>query len=650
MQRSVAGSLHNSPDPEIIVPKSTDSNNPVLPDNMSASSGRTAIPDSSANEAGGTPNVVTKFIIRAKTPSFSSDSEGGRPEVYHGRSVSMNADKGWEPDVKRLSKSKDKSSRGGSSVDVSATGFKPVFGPVPLPGFKASTLKVPNVSHSRTGSGGSGVTGNTIGTGISGGTTTSGYLDQDELMQRMMGPEQQLKNAENHVKAMQDALKKAFDDRKEAEKRTAVAEDARKEAEKRTAVAEALLKSSLALRANERGESVLLQKYKKTEEDLAICQALLEKSRERAVEVEDRALNAEILIKQMGDNAEGSMKTLIHAGQRELRKYMQLYNVEKERAEKAEALQEEDRKWTVDADERAVFAEEKTAEVTKQLQVAKKVIDQLRVNLNTANSRADKFKKDFNEAEAELESFEQCSQDTEEVTRRVKAQLKKLQEKYNALKKHAATREAEYMACNAGWEAKEADYAAMDAQWKIFGDECTAAAKAEHEKQEEDIEEIIHDRNLIIKTFANRLEQLRIQQRVMNEEELENLVAWAKKEPKMKKGKEVSTAESIAVSREKARRQLEGLAFTPSLDVVEEATFDGPRMDPVKATTANLKLDTAKNGPFDFEGPIRDAAKIASPVSKVASPVDLEREGESMEGLGLGGKKPRVSHVVSSPS
>lgn len=671
METSITGSTPGNHNQETVVSQPAGPISPVAQDNMSASSGHTVVPEILLPKSFEGFPPKPKVIIRAKTPSFSSDSEDGRPEVYHGRSVSMNIDKGWEPDVRRMSRSNEKSSHGVSSVD-SSTGSKPVFGTSAPPSLTARTLQVPDfTSHSRTASGNSAVTGDTTRTGPSGSTGTTAFLDQDELMERMLCPEQQVKNAENHVKAMQEALQKAFDDRKEAEKCTAVAE--------------ALLKSSLALRANERGETVLMELLRMAEEDLAVSQALLEKSRERAVASEERAINAEILVQRIGDNAEGSIKTLLHAAKQEARRYQDLYEEEKERAEKAEALQEEDRKWTVDADERAVFAEDKAAEVSKQLHAAHELVDELQVQLTRANWLAEKFKKEAEDAVAELTSTIQGHMDEADINLGIKNRLKRVYKQYNGLKEHNAACEAEFKACQATWDAKQAQYDAMDAKWQAWGDETTAVRNAEMEQQELDIEEIIYDRNLVIKTFVERIEQMNVEQQIIGLEELSNLVEWAKKEPKMKKGKEVAgSCQSIAIGREKARRKLEGLPFTPSLDAVEEtetfkdpilegrpvketdqkASFGGVYVDPSKKLTLKIPAqedfknvvievpvaqtvktftyqaaatDPIKKGPFDFDGPARSALKEPSPVEPV-----------SMEGLGLELKSPPKARLVGT--
>lgn len=568
MQRPTEKSLHSSLDSEMIEPKSTDLDIPEVAHSPSITPLHAAIPDGSDEGSTEAPMFNAKFVIRTKTPSFPSDGDV-RPEVYYGKSVSLNSDKGWELDVKRNNKVIDRSSRPSCFNDASLNGSNPTFGLVSIPGLQVSDSGSRD-SHLGSASGNGGLANNAIRKNNNGGLGTADYLDQDELTERMLGPQQQALVAENYLKSMQEARRKNLDDRKEAENRTAVVE--------------ALLRASLGLRANERSESILMQKFLKAEEDLGVCQALLEKSRERAVASEQRALRAEILVQRMAEKNTGSITTLLHETQREAKKYQDLYKEATKRAERAEqrleraeALQEEDRKWTVDAEERAVTAEEKAYEITVKFFDAERQIDDLNVKLMKAEAQAENSEKDFKEAKSGLEALEQRVQVSEEGARLVKEKFKGLHQKYAKLLQHHNDREAEYMARNEEWKVREEEYAAKSVEWKQWVDEVIAKGKYDLLRLEEEIGELSHDKNLIISTFMIAMNKMRREGKIIDEDELENLIAWAKKPPSMKKGKEV--AASVTVGREKARRKLEGNIFTPSLNAAETAAFEGSGLE-----------------------------------------------------------------------
>ena len=598
MQESVAGSIHGSPNLPGAEARLSTSSTLRPASTMSATDpDHASLPVTrdfaqSVAQGSNTSEVATsdrpiKWIIRAKTPSFSSDSE---QDIYNGPSVSMNADKGWEPDVKKVKKkSKARSSRQGSSSSAAST-VKRLSATVPQPGLQVPSFDT-NGTHSRTSSGISGLSRITTASGVTGSTGATDYLDQDELMTRMLNPAQQVRNAENHVKSMREALAKAFKDREDAEDRTAVAE--------------AQLKSSLALRANERGESVLMEKYRLTEEKLNVSQALLEKSRERNVEYEDRMLRSEALVQKMADKIKMGVPAIVNSAnvevaeiQKRLEESMeraenaeqrlkdaqagldptQSYKdaieraeIAEKRAQTAEELQEKDRLWTVDADERAVTAENRAIELRAELAHSQNIIADHQILLMRARSRAEKAEQDLKDAESELEAFENRAIEYEKEAYEFKTKFHSLKRYTDKLQEHHNEREKEYMACNEEWKSREEDFVKQATELKRWADEGVAKGNEEVKKLEEKVEEMTHDKALIVKTFADAIAKMQKAGKVMDQEEIDRLLEWAAKSPELKKGKEVS--DSVAVVREKARRTLEGLAFTPSL---ESGAFKGP--------------------------------------------------------------------------
>jgi hypothetical protein len=609
MPESVAGSIHGSPDLPGAEARLSSSSTLRPTSTMSATDPEHAglpvtrdiaqpVAQSSNNSEAAPTGRPIKWIIRAKTPSFSSDSE---QDVYNGPSVFMNADKGWEPDIKKIKKkSKAGSSRRGSSSSTAST-VKHASLAVPQPGLQVPSLDT-NGTHSRISSGICGLSRITTASGAIGGTGPTGYLHQDELMTRMLNPEQQVRNAENHVKAMREALAKAFKDRKDAEDRTAVAE--------------AQLKSSLALRTNERGESVLMEKCRLTEEKLNISQALLKKSRERNVEYEDRMLRSEALVQKMADKIKAGATALVNSANFEVADIQSLLNEAVERAEKAEQhlkdaqvgldptqpykdaiqraeiaekraqtaeeLQEKDRLWTVDADERAANAENRATELRAELAHSQNIIADHQILLMRARSRAERVEQDLKDAESELEAFENRAIEFEKEAYEFKAKFQSLKRYMDKLQEHHNAREKEYMACNEEWKSREEDFVKQVVELKCWVDEGVAKGHEEVKKLEEKVEEMVHDKALIIKKFADAIANLQKAGKVMGNEELEQLITWASKEPAEKKGKE-----SVAITREKARRTLEGLAITPSL---ESGTFEIASSSSAKAQAEELNV------------------------------------------------------------
>ncbi len=585
MQKSMAGSLQGSSDlPEAEARLSSSST--LRPSSMMSATDpkHSSLPvarDFALPVAHGTnpteaePNGrPIKWILRAKTPSFSSDSEA---ETYNGPSVFMNGDKGWEPDVK---KAKKKSKAGSSCQGSSSSNTSTVKHASSAAA--GSGLQVPSFgtqgTHSRTSSGISGLSRITAASGVTEGS------DQDELVTRMLEAEQQVRNAENHVKAMREALAKAFKEREDAEDRTAVAE--------------AQLKSSLALWTNERSETGLMEKFRLTEEKLNVSQALLEKSRERNVEYEERYLKAEGLVQKMTDKVKIGVPAIVHsanadvaeiqvrlneATQRAVKAEKQLKKaiaelegdlaqsyrnaveraeIAEKRAQTAEEHQEKDRLWAVNADERAINAESRVTELRAELVRSHNVIADHQILLMRATSRAEKAEQDLKDAEDELKAFENRTLEYERVAFEFKTKYSSLKRYTDKLQDHHNEREKEYMACNADWTTREADF---------------AKTKEEMKKLEDVNQEMGHDKQLIITSFANAITQMKESRKMMSQEEIDRLVEWAAKSPESKKGKDASN-QSIAVVREKARRNLEGLPFTPSLEV-EQATFAGPAME-----------------------------------------------------------------------
>jgi hypothetical protein len=624
MQESVEGSIHGSPDLPGAEARLSSSSTLRAASIMSATDPEhAALPVTrdfalpvaqGSNPTESAPNPPIKWILRAKTPSFSSDSE---QEVYNGPSVFMNADKGWEPDVKKVKKkSKAGSSRQGSSSSTAST-VKHVSRPVPQPGLQVPSFDTKG-THSRTSSGISGLSRITTASGVTGGTGTTGYLDQDELMTRMLNPEQQVRNAENHVKAMREALGKAFKDRENAEDRTAVAEGQ--------------LKSSLALRANERHEGVLMEKYRLTEEKLNVSQALLEKSRERNVEYEDRMLRSEALVQRMADRVKIGVPAIVNSANTEVAEIHDLLHEATERAEKAEQrlkeaeagldgdhtqsykdaieraeiaekraqtaeeLQEKDRVWTVNADERAVNAENRATELRAELVRSQNIIADHQILLMRARSHAEKSEKDVKDAESELEAFENRAIEFEKEAYEFKTKYQRLKRYTDKLQEHHNEREKEYMACNEEWKSREEDFVKQIVELKRWGDEGVAKSKEEIKKMEEMVEEMVHDKQLIVTTFGDAITKMQQAGKLMGSEELEQLIAWANKEPAEKKGKE-----TVAITREKARRTLEGLAFTPSLDTEAAAQFEGPRMEIAPVAPPSATVSPTKSQKSDDE-------------------------------------------------
>jgi predicted nucleic acid-binding Zn-ribbon protein len=628
MQESVTGSIHGSPDlpgtearlstsstlrPASIM-SATDPQHAALP--VARDFAQPVAQGSNTSEAAPTGHPI-KWIIRAKTPSFSSDSE---QDVYNGPSVSMNADKGWEPDVKKVKKkSKAGSSRQGSSSSTAST-VKRLSAIVPQPGLQVPSFGIKG-THSRTTSGISGLSRITTAPGVTGGTGTTGYLDQDELMTRMLNPAQQVRNAENHVKAMREALAKAFKDREDAEDRTAVAE--------------ALLKSSLASRANERGETVLMEKYRLTEEKLNVSQALLEKSRERNVEYEDRMLRSEALVQKMADKMKVGVPAIVNSADAEVAEIQSRLKEAIERAEKAEQrfkdaeagsdgdhtqgykdaigraeiaekraqaaeeLQEKDRLWTVDADERAVNAENCAIELRAELTRSQNIIGDHQILLMRARSRAEKAEQDLKDAESELEAFENRAIEYEKEVYEFRAKFHSLKRYTDKLQDHHNGREKEYMACNDEWKSREEDFVNQATELKRWGDEGVARSKEEIKKLEEKVEEMAHDKDLIVKTFADAIAKIQKAGKVMSQEDVDNLIEWVAKSPELKKGKELG--DSVAVTREKARRTLEGLALTPSLDTEGTLQFEGPKMEAAPVASPSAAVSPAKSNKSEDE-------------------------------------------------
>jgi hypothetical protein len=617
MQESVAGSIHGSPDLPGAEPRLSDSSTLRTASNMSAADAQGgarpvtrdfALPVAEgSNTTEAAPNAPIKWILRAKTPSFSSDSEA---EVYNGKSVFMNTDKGWEPDVKKVKKKgKAGSSRQGSSSSTAST-VKHVSGPVPQSGLQVPSIDAKG-THSRTSSGISGLSRITTASGFTGGAGTTGYFDQNELMTRMLNPEQQVRNAENHVKAMREALAKAFKDREDAEDRTAVAE--------------AQLKSSLALRSNERGESVLMEKFRLTEEKFNVSQALLEISRERNIEYEDRSLRAEALVQRMADKVKTGVPAIVNSANFEVAEIQNRLDKATERAEKAEQqlkdadaglkgdrtqsykdaieraeiaekraqnaeeLQEKDRLWTVDADERAVNAENRATELHAELARSQNVIADHQILLMRARSRAEKSEQDLQDAESELEAFENRAIEFEKEAYEFKNKFTHLKRYTDKLQEYHNEREKEYMVCNEEWKSREDDYLNQAVELKCWGDEGVAKNKDDIKNLEEMIEEMTHDKDLIVSTFAAAITKMSQTGKLMGKDEMERLVDWASKSPSLKKGKELG--DSVAVVREKARRTLEGQAFTPSL---ESNAFEGASSTALKNFQAAEEVRASK--------------------------------------------------------
>lgn len=590
MPESVAGSIHGSPDlpgaearlsnSSTLRPASTmsatDPEHAGLP--VTRDFAQPVAQSSNKSEAASTDRPI-KWIVRAKTPSFSSDSE---QDIYNGPSVFMNSDKGWEPDIKKVKKkSKARSSHRGSSSSTAST-VKHASRAVPQPGLQVPSFDT-NDAHSRTSSGISGLSRITATSSATGGTSPTGYLIQDELMTRMLNPEQQVRNAENHVKAMREALAKAFKDCEDAEDRTAVAE--------------AQLKSSLALRANERGESVLMEKFRLTEEKLSISQALLEKSRERTVEYEGRMLTSEALVQKMAEKINAGVPVIVNSASFEVAETQSRLNHATERAEKAEQLlkdmkaglegahtksykvaieraesaekraqtaeelQEKDRLCTVDAGERAVNAENRATELRAELARSQNITADHQILLMRARSRAEKAEQDLKDAESELEAFESRAIEFEKEAYEFKTKFQSLKRYTDKLQEHHNEREKEYVAYNEEWKSREDGFVKQISELRRCGNEGVAKSHEEVKKLEEMVEEMVHDKMLIIKKFADAIANMQKAGKVIGNEELEQLITWANKAHAEKKGKE-----SVAITREKARRTLEGLAITPSLE------------------------------------------------------------------------------------
>jgi len=657
MQESVAGSVHGSPDIQgdearlsttsTLRPSSmsaTDPKHASIP--TAGDNAQPATESTNATQATDTGRPI-KWIIRAKTPSFSSDSE---TEVYNGLSVHMNADKGWKPDVKRVKKKKSKSACShprSTSSDTSTV--KHISAPISgsglqVPSFDTqdnhsrsssanSGLKVPtanaNGTHSRTSSGISGLSRITTASGVTGDIATTGFLDQDELMTRMLNPQQQVRNAENHVKAMREALAKAYRDREDAEDRAAVAE--------------ALLKSSLELRVNDFGDNALMEKFRLTDEKLNVSQALLDKSRERNVEYEDRMIRAERLVQRMADKVKLGVPAILNSANADVaeiqgrlieaveraekaentlketiaglegdrtqayREAIKRAEIAEKRAQTAEELQEKDRLWTVDADERAVHAEEHAFELLAQLARANRNLAEHQIPLTRAISRAEKAEQDLKDAESELEAFENHAVEFEKEAYEYKIKFNSLKGYTDKLQEHHNEREKEYMACNEEWKNREDDFVKQTMELKLCGDEGVSKYKGEIKKLDETIQDMHHDKELILSTLTTTINMLNHAGKVMEQEQVDGLVEWAAKSPGSKKGKEVS--DSVAVTREKARRTLEGQAFTPSLD---SGAFDNaPIVVPKVAALSSSAPPFIAISPTNLQGTDAEDALLA---------------------------------------
>jgi hypothetical protein len=294
----------------------------------------------------------------------------------------------------------------------------------------------------------------------------------------------------------------------------------------------------------------------------------------------ERAEKAEQLLKDMEAGLDGALT-------KSYKDAIERAEIAEKRAQTAEELQEKDRLWTVEADERAVNAENRAAELRAKLARSQNIITDHQILLTRARSRAEKAKQDLKDAESELDAFENRAIEFEKEAYEFKTKFQSIQRYTDKLQDHHNEREKEYMACNEEWKSREEDFIKQATELKCWGDEGISKSNGHVQKLEERIEEMAHDKQLIVKTFADVITKMQKTNKVMGPEELEQIITWANKEPGEKKGKE-----TVAITREKARRNLEGLPFTPSLDT-GNAVFEGPSTEAAEPVSVSSPTHAA---------------------------------------------------------
>lgn len=262
-----------------------------------------------------------------------------------------------------------------TKTEAEGDASRPTYGPSPPPGHPYGENSI------------------SASSGMSG--TKANYPPQEELMKLFLGPEQQLRNAENHCKALQEALKNAFKDRDAANKRV-------------TAL-EVLVKQFKAEQWDSGAREGARQQIKWLEaemERLAIQADNSEKRAQEALKVAEQT--EERAVAKQAEWTEEYIKVVEYAnGVKSNYENFEGDPIQAARDARAKAIDleirwAEDKKWMYTICERLLKTQEEQEKLLKKYEAAKRAAKHYFVSNKKAEESIQKAKEDLQKAEDEI--------------------------------------------------------------------------------------------------------------------------------------------------------------------------------------------------------------------------------------------------------